>query len=854
MGPIAGLAILLLRSVGMVSRTPIWVIPAMFVVGLFFTYAMDLWWSVSGSRAALHARIASQAILVTATIYATGWGPSLAVGLVLVGQESMTTIGARAHRAVLGWSLSCLAVGEGLLALGWAPSLLPTREMNGLALLMGIGIANAFRSLAAALVDKERAAASTEQHERRFRALVQSSHDLVFVVDATSAVTYASPSCAEVLGYEPSELLGSRTGGLIHSDEIRELREVLGRTARVPGASTEFSTRIRHLNGAWRTLEGVAANLLDDPAVLGMVINARDVTDRRVRLERQAAIAELGRDALAMTSLDEVVQVCASTLAQIVDAHACRVVHVVDRAVDGAPPALSAESGERDDPASLFQPDDLIRVPVGDPARPVAHIEIVADRLLATDEIQFVEAVAGILLSSIIRSQAEEAIRHQALHDPLTGLPNRTLFNDRLAQALVRRARSGGHLAVMIVDLDGFKTVNDSLGHLTGDALLVAVAQRFGFALRDLDTVAGLGGDEFAILVDDLDSPDQAARVAQRVLDALALPLQLADREVGIGASIGITVAQRPDTAAEVLLSNADAAMYRAKREGKGCYRVFETSMHTAAVERMELEQALRSAIANQALTVYYQPVVDTHTGKVTAFEALARWHDATRGFIPPDTFIPLAEESGIIIDLGRRVLFEACRQAAIWHAMFPAHRPGIAVNVSRLQLVHPHFVADVAGALIGAGIEAGTLTLEITESVLVGDSGHVIAVLDELRRTRVRIAIDDFGTGYSSLAALAELPIDMLKIDKTFIDKLLTGHDGRGVVYAILQLAQTLHLETTAEGVEQTEQRDELQALGCTHIQGYLFAQPMPAEQTGNFIQLQNAVEPDARSTALAS
>ena len=434
-------------------------------------------------------------------------------------------------------------------------------------------------------------------------------------------------------------------------------------------------------------------------------------------------------------------------------------------------------------------------------------------------------------MSAIVRTRAEDAIRHQATHDPLTGLPNRTLFNDRLEHALARRARVGGYVAVMVVDLDGFKNVNDSLGHLTGDALLIAVADRFDAHLRDFDTIARLGGDEFAILVDDLDAPDQAGRVAQRVLDALVSPLQLRDRTVAIGASIGIALADRADTKADRLLSHADAAMYRAKREGKGCYRVFEAAMHTAAVERMNLEQALRSALTQSALTVHYQPVVDTKTGHVASFEALARWPHPSRGFVQPDTFIPLAEDSGLIIDLGRAVLLEACQQAREWQTRFPQLQPSISVNASRLQLAHPSFIEHVADALARADLDPSSLTLEVTESVLAGESGRIIAALDELRRTGVRVAIDDFGTGYSSFAALAELPIDILKIDKRFIDNIVRDDEGRGFVNAIMQLAQTLHLETIAEGVEQPEQREALAELGCTHIQGYLYSPPIPGE-----------------------
>jgi diguanylate cyclase (GGDEF)-like protein len=389
----------------------------------------------------------------------------------------------------------------------------------------------------------------------------------------------------------------------------------------------------------------------------------------------------------------------------------------------------------------------------------------------------------------------------------------------------------------MVVDLDGFKNVNDSLGHLTGDALLIAVADRFDAHLRDFDTIARLGGDEFAILVDDLDAPDQAGSVAQRVLDSILVPLQLRDRTVAIGASIGIAIADRPDTKADRLLSHADAAMYRAKREGKGCYRIFETAMHTAAVERMSLEQALRNALTERALTVHYQPVIDTTTGHVVSFEALARWPHPTRGFVQPDTFIPLAEDTGLIIDLGRAVLIEACQRARAWQDRYPDLAPTVSVNASRLQLAHPNFIDHVTDAIERAGLPPGSLTLEVTESVLAGESGRIIAALDALRRLGIRVAIDDFGTGYSSFAALAELPIDVLKIDKRFVDNITRNDQGRGIVAAIMQLAETLHLGTIAEGVEQPNQLAALTDLGCTHIQGYLYSRPLPSDKIDDYL-----------------
>lgn len=833
MGPLAAVAILALRELHLVARTPIWLIPLILVGGQLLTTAAGLWWDRSHGRVQLHVLIASQMILVTAVIYATGWGPALGIGLVLVGQDALAVTGSSSQRVVLGWTLSCLAAGEGLIALGWVPSLLPIPEVHGLAILTGIGIVFSYRSLRSALIDREESATLTESRERRFRALVQSSSDLVFVVDVTTTVTYASPSCTKVLGYEPRVLLGSEAGVLVHEDDIENLRLTLQRTLGVPGESVEFSFRVRHDDGTWRWLEGLATNLLDDLAVAGMVINARDVTARRARLERQAAISDLGREVLRATTFEESVASAADVIVRTVQASNCRIVNVresVSRSQQGGEEihtvSLGAGLAIAGDPPTL-------RVPVGDPEQPLAYIEVFKDTPTTRDDELFVEMVAGIVLSATVRFGAEDAIRHQAMHDPLTGLPNRALFNDRLEHALSRHARDVGYVAVMIVDLDGFKNVNDSLGHLTGDALLIAVAKRFEARLRGFDTIARLGGDEFALLFDELDEADQAGRVAQRVLDALVSPLPLPGREVTIGASVGVSLTNKTGAKADRLVADADAAMYRAKREGKGCYRVFEAAMHTAAVERMSLEQDLRGAIRDGALTVYYQPIIDTDTWQVSSFEALARWQHPTRGFVPPDTFIPLAEESGLIIELGRDVLLEACRQAQQWHTASPDLPPSISVNASRLQLASPSFLEHVADALALANLEPSALVIEVTESILASESRHVIATLDELRRTGVRVAIDDFGTGYSSFAALAELPIDILKIDKRFIDHLVYDEQGRGFVNAIMQLAQTLHLETTAEGVEHLEQRDALAALGCTHVQGFFFSPAMTGAQT---------------------
>lgn len=432
-----------------------------------------------------------------------------------------------------------------------------------------------------------------------------------------------------------------------------------------------------------------------------------------------------------------------------------------------------------------------------------------------------------------------EQFRRDSLTDRLTGLANRGRFVGQVEQALASTTGgSEGSVAVLLVDLDGFKNVNDSLGHPIGDKLLVEVAERFRHAVGEARALARLGGDEFAILVDRVGTPDTVDELGQRVLDALSEPAVVGGRQVAISASVGIAVSSAVDGTAVALLRNADAAMYRAKRDGKSCCRRFEPWMHSAAVRQLEVEQDLRAAVGTGVISVHYQPVVDARTGVVASFEALARWDSPEIGVVRPDVFIPLAEETGVIVELGRLVLQEACFQARTWWDSYPSVRPGVAVNVSRRQLIEPTFADEVADALRAAGLPGSALTLEVTETVLGSDLHEISEVLEQVRRTGVRVAIDDFGTGFSSLAALADLPIDTLKIDKRFVDSLLRDDRGAGLVTAIIQLAHTLDLATTAEGVEEPEQHAELEALGCDQIQGYLHAPPMPATATYGFIE----------------
>jgi diguanylate cyclase (GGDEF)-like protein len=440
--------------------------------------------------------------------------------------------------------------------------------------------------------------------------------------------------------------------------------------------------------------------------------------------------------------------------------------------------------------------------------------------------------VAGVVLTArdvTERRALEQQLEHQAFHDSLTGLANRVLFSDRVTHTIDRGRRRRNLFGVLFVDLDDFKTVNDSLGHAAGDELLVAVARRIESCLRTEDTCARLGGDEFAVLIESIASPDDAVIVARRILAAIAEPLSVLGSAVSVQASVGIALASGGQSTSEILRS-ADLAMYRAKGEGKSRFASYEPSMHERVLERLALKADLQRSVVAEEFELHYQPIVALQSGDIAGVEALLRWRHPERGLMQPDQFIPLAEETGFILPLGRFVLQTACRELRRWHTS--GHRElGISVNISAKQLASPHLPSEVTAALTQFAVEPSALTLEITESMLL-DSQAVIARLEALKRLGVRIAIDDFGTGYSSLDYLRRFPVDTLKIAKPFVDEIGGGGEQERLAAAILRLGATLGLDTLAEGIETAPQRDALRALKCRYGQGFFFSRPLPARE----------------------
>ena len=570
----------------------------------------------------------------------------------------------------------------------------------------------------------ESAELSEEIHQRageaRFGSLVRHSSDLITVIDADARVVYQSPSIERVLGYTAEEVQGTRFDWLLAPGEGGRLLHLIADGAAGSGAGTEvLDAALRHKDGSSRQFEIQHTNLLHDEHVRGIVLNSRDVSERKA---------------------------------------------------------------------------------------------------------------------------FEDQLQHQAFHDPVTGLANRALFAERVRHAVARTRREHTGLAVIFMDLDDFKTINDSLGHAAGDRVLREVAERLDASIRTTDTAARFGGDEFAILLEDIEDAQAAADTAERIVEALRNPMTLDHKEIVVRASLGISVIREEAPAdSDELIRNADAAMYIAKRDGKGGYRLFEPAMHEGVVRRLELRADLQRAMASDQLELHYQPVVDLKSGRPTGVEALLRWRHPERGLVPPDEFIPFAEEMGLIVPIGRWVLREGCRQAKALQAALPNDPPlTMAVNLSVKQLQNSDIVADVRDALESSGLEPAHLTLEITETVMMADSDLAVQRLRELKEIGVRLAMDDFGTGYSSLSYLSRFPVDVLKMDRSFLRE-GAQLETSGLATAVVALGDTLELQVVAEGIEQSEQWATLRDLGCDLGQGFLFARPMDADDTLAFLRAQD-------------
>ena len=560
------------------------------------------------------------------------------------------------------------------------------------------------------ITERKEVEKALEESEERFRSLVQHASDIITILESDGTIRYVSPAVERVMGYKPEEQAGTTAFGSVHPNDRERALDTFAEALKRPGLHPPLEFRVPHKDGSWRNLEHIVNNLLDNPAVGGVVVTSRDVTERKA---------------------------------------------------------------------------------------------------------------------------LEEQLRHQAFHDPLTGLPNRALFMDRLERAFTRANRRGSMVAVQFMDLDNFKVINDSLGHEVGDQLLVAVAERIKHCLRPEDTAARLGGDEFTILIEAVDSMTDAVRVAERIAEILQPPFALDQHEVFSTTSIGIALSSPLQKQPADLLRHADLAMYRAKHKGKARYEVFEPGMGTDAWERLRLENELRRALERGEFKVYYQPVVALEGGRIVGAEALVRWEHPIRGLLLPEEFLSVAEETGLIARIGEKVLREACHQVRAWQVRYPSEPPlMVSVNLSPKQLFRPELIAEV---LAETEIYPGSLQLEITESTMMSNGVHSAKyALRTLKDLSVELAVDDFGMGYSSLSYLKHFPVDFLKIDRSFIAGLGQDADSASkdaeIVSAMIDLTHALGLKAVAEGVETSEQLTRLRVMKCDRAQGNYFWEPLPS------------------------
>ncbi|MFZ6005290.1 MAG: sensor domain-containing protein [Actinomycetota bacterium] len=702
-----------------------------------------------------------------------------------------------------------------------------------LAVAQGVQIVLSIRDLTA-----RRAFEVANDDVAKFRSLVHNAATLMLLVSADGAVEAASGALARLLGQDPGVVVGRPLADLVPAEDRERLESALSEAARGAqgaGEAPKVEIGLQRLSGGTPVpFELTIVNLLEDPTVGGLVISGHDISARK----------EIEAELLSTLSL------LSATLDSTDDG-----ILVVDR--DGAITSFNRKFAElwRIPEELLAAKDDAAAIAfvieqVADPevflakiaelyARPEAESRDVVHFLdgRVFDRYSQPQYVDGEIVGRVWsfsdvteRKRLEAELAHQALHDSLTGLANQSLFRDRVEHALARREHRVGGIAVLFLDLDNFKTVNDSLGHSAGDLLLIGVTKRLEQCLRAADTAARLGGDEFAVLLEDAGSEQDVIDVAERLQAAFKRTFTIDGTEVSASVSIGIAFAA-PGTSCDQLLRNADLAMYTAKRRGKGRFEAYEEEMHATAVERLQVEAELRRAIERDELSLEYQPIVELVSGRMIGVEALARWRHPVRGRVGPDVFIPLAEETGLMEDIGHMVLTRACSDLVHWQESGAASPSfSVSVNLAPQQLIGRTLLADVEAALAAHPIEPSCLVLEITEGALMLDTDAAIANLQSLRALGVRIAVDDFGTGYSSLAYLQRFPIDILKIDKSFVDGIDGGPEKSALPHAIIGLAQTLHITPIAEGVERESQRLRLRSLGCELAQGYYFSVPISA------------------------
>ncbi|RIX45636.1 MAG: bifunctional diguanylate cyclase/phosphodiesterase [Rhodocyclales bacterium GT-UBC] len=696
-----------------------------------------------------------------------------------------------------------------------------------------------------ALPAKESAWARIDS-ERVLQVLVDNLDGMLFrcAIDADWSIHFVSAGCKELTGYSAEELEASQKislEALTHPEDRNMVRNAI-MLAIEQGAPYRIEYRITCRDGAEKWVLERGTCVIDEFG--GRVLEGfiEDITER-VLGQLRLAEAEMrfrsvfDKSVIGMFQTTRDGHYLAANQA-LADLYGFPTPQALVEGISDIAHRLYVDPARRDDFAEEIRRKGLVR----DFESEVYRCD--GERIWISENAHAVLTPEGELLyyegtveDITQRRQHQAQLEYQATHDPLTGLPNRNLLQDRLEQAMRSSRRSGRPVAVAFVDLDNFKIINDSLGHAVGDRLLQEIAHRLSGSLREVDTVARYGGDEFVLVLADQSDVGDLGQTLERIQRRIAEPVLLDGHDLRVGGSIGVTVYPTEGQTFETLLSQADAAMYQAKAAGKGQFQFYTPKLNGLAYERLEMEMALRSALENDELRVHYQPKVNAE-GQVSGFEALIRWNSPTLGSVPPTRFIPVAEETGLINPITDLVLRAACQEAAHWVDIgWPEMT--MAVNLSARQFADQELLGKISLVLAESGLPASCLQLEITESMLVGDVEQTVKMLSALKALGVRIAVDDFGTGYSSLAYLKRFPIDVLKIDRSFVMECDRDADSMAIPRAVISLGRSLGLGIVAEGVERQSQFEALRCLGCDEFQGYLFAKAMPAEQIPGFLRL---------------
>ncbi|MFH1872204.1 MAG: EAL domain-containing protein [Pseudomonadota bacterium] len=703
-------------------------------------------------------------------------------------------------------------------------------------------LGNSMRRMAAAVLERE---SRLQRSEAEYRDVVEGTDDLITRVDREGRLLFVNHASRRYFGLEPGECIGLPAFDFVHPDDREETRKAFAGWSRDPVPVLSWENRQVSRDGSVHLMQwNITAVHSADGQAMGFTSIARDVTDQRHAeegLRLAASVFNSSAEGILITDAEMRIISVNPTLMAITG-------YGMDELIGKTPAQFRSGRHEHSFYRSMF--DDIATTGYwrGEIWNRRKNGDIYPEWLTITA----VKNAAGVLTHYIgsffdisERKDAEAHIQFMAHHDALTQLPNRTLLDDRIRQAIVTSRRKESRTAILMLDLDRFKLINDTLGHDVGDRLLEAVARRLKESLRDTETVARLGGDEFIILVPDIESIERVSILAQKILAVVAEPHVIGEHELHITPSIGISIYPDDGTDAPTLLRSADTAMYHAKSVGRNNFQFFTSSMNYVVQERMTIEKDLRRALENGEFLLYYQPQVNCRTGAVMGMEALIRWQHPRRGLMSPDKFIPVAEETGLIVPIGEWVLHEACRQARLWHDQGQTGlRMGI--NLSARQFQQPDLFRQISSALEQSGLDKSSLELEITEGMLMEDPETAAELLRTLSGLGIRLAIDDFGTGYSSLAYLKRFPLHRLKIDKSFVRDISSDPNDAAIVSAVVGLADSLGMEVIAEGVESVDQFHYLETHGCGEVQGYLFSRPLPS---GHFTSFQYELPDPAAS-----